>query len=181
MVVLLAVYRPFLRRWTDPHRPERATLVSIVPRGGEAAATLRGVVGIFVPGVVLLPFASFVPEHPLVRLVHGLAFVLVMLALLVGVLAIAVGGFVPLLPYPGKIRRSGPGVPGTQLTINLAASTSSGGMRAVRAYLLEHHGGQRLTVRARDERALALYRALGLEVVDPGAGRMTGIIPADAR
>jgi len=49
-------------------------------------------------------------------------------------------------------------------------------MRDVRAYLAAHHAGQRLTVRARDEHARSVYRSLGLTPVDPGCGRMTGVI-----
>lgn len=82
------------------------------------------------------------------------------------------------LPYEGKIRRAGPAVPRTQLTASLAASTSPGGMREVRAYLAANHAGQRLTVRARDEHARDIYRSLGLKVVVPSCGRMTGIIQA---
>ncbi|MFS0700278.1 hypothetical protein AB6N24_09930 [Cellulomonas sp. 179-A 4D5 NHS] len=170
--LLLAVYRPFVRYWRDPHDARRLITVTITPRGHTVVPVLRMLAGLAVlAAALLLPLAM-----PTRTLGLGLLSVLVLTAVLAAVSALAALVLLAL-PYPGMIRSAGPQVPGTDLTVSLAASTAPGGMREVRAYLMEHHGGQRVTVRARDERARRVYALLGLEVVRPGFGRMTGIIP----
>jgi hypothetical protein len=168
----LAVYRPLVRYWIDPEDASRQTVVAITPHGRTIIPVRRLALGATVFFAVLLGLPALMPTPVL-----GL----VVLALaggpgLVVAVALLTSAVVRALPYEGKITRSGPTVPGTQLTASSAASTIGVGMLDVRAYLTAHHSGQRLTVRARDTRALALYRALGLEVVAPGCGRMTGVI-----
>ena len=167
----LALYKPLVRYWIDPRDRRRQIIVAIVPRRAGLVPVLRLVptVALFAP--VLLGLPALMPT-PVLRLA-----VLALTVLAAGVVAIALLTSVVVfaLPYEGKIRRAGPSVPGTDLTASLAASTAAGGMRDVRAYLATHHAGQRLTVRARDERARAVYQSLGLEVVAPGCGRMTGV------
>ena len=167
----LALYKPLVRYWIDPRDRRRQIIVAIVPRRAGLIPVLRLVPTVALFAAVLLGPPALMPT-PVLRLA-----VLAPTVLAAGVVAIALLTSVVVfaLPYEGKIRRAGPSVPGTDLTASLAASTAAGGMRDVRAYLATHHAGQRLTVRARDERARAVYQSLGLEVVAPGCGRMTGV------
>ena len=173
----LALYKPLVRYWIDPLNRRRQIVVSIVPRRRAFIPVLRLILAVALFAAVILGVPALMPTQAL-RLVS-----LVLVAVPVAVVALSLVTTVAVfaLPYEGKIARSGPAVSGTQLTAGLAASTAGGGMHAVRAYLAAHHAGQRLTVRARDERARAVYEALGLEVVAPGRGRMTGVITFPSR
>jgi len=168
----LALYKPLVRYWIDPRDRRRQIIVAIVPRRAGLIPVLRLVPTVALFAAVLLGPPALMPT-PVLRLA-----VLAPTVLAAGVVAIALLTSVVVfaLPYEGKIRRAGPSVPGTDLTASLAASTAAGGMREVRAYLAAHHAGECLTVRARDERARAVYQLLGVELVVPGCGRMTGVI-----
>lgn len=170
--VSLAVYRPLVRYWRDPQNPRRQIVVSIVPNRARALPVLRLLVGLAGVSGVLLGTTE---------LAHRSAIAAAVLLILIGAasvvgLALLTASLMAVWPYEGRILRPGPGVPGTHLTAGLAASTAPGGMRAVRAHLVKHHHGQRLTVTARDTHARAVYQRLGLTVVAAGRGRMTGII-----
>lgn len=95
---------------------------------------------------------------------------------IVAIVALVTFQWASRLPYRGYISSSGPRVPGADVQLVMGASTVAGGMQTVRDYLRTHHGGQRVTARARDDRSLALYQALGLMQVEPDSGRMAGII-----
>lgn len=168
----LGLYKPLLRYWIDPCNRRRQIIVALVPRRAAVVPVLRLVPTVALFAAVVLGLPVLMPT-PILRLA---VLVLTVLAAAVVSLALLASVVVFALPYEGKIRRAGPSVPGTQLTASLAASTAAGGMRDVRAHLAAHHAGQRLTVRARDEHARAVYRSLGLTPVDPGCGRMTGVI-----
>lgn len=170
--VSLAVHRPHVRYWIDPCDRKRQIVVAIAPRRFVVVPVLRLLIGTALLAAVVLVLPALTPA-PVLGLV---VLVLVVLTAVPVALGLLTGMVLLALPYPSRIRRAGPSVPGTQITASMAASTVRGGMRDVRAYLAAHHGGQRLTVRARDERARTVYQSLGLEVVAPGCGRMTGII-----
>lgn len=170
--VSLAVYRPLVRYWRDPNDPRRQIVVSIIPNRARALPVFRLLVGLTAASVVLLGTTE---------LAYRSAIAAAVLLILIGAasvvtLALLTASLMAVWPYHGRILRPGPGVPGTDLTAGLAASTAPAGMRAVRAHLLAHHHGQRLTVTARDAHARAVYGRLGLTVVTAGRGRMTGIV-----
>lgn len=176
-VLSLAIYRPLVRYWRDPKDGRRQTVVAITPRGRTIVPVLRLVLGLALYAALVFG-PDLDPANAGARVALGVLSLLAVAAGLVTGPAILVAAWVlGRRTYEGKIACAGPAVPGTQLTAGLAASTSAAGMLAVRADLAERHGGERLTVRARDVDALTLYGRLGLEVVEPGCGRMTGIIP----
>lgn len=159
----LAIYRPLVRYWRDPKDGRRQTVVAITPRGRTIVPVLRLVLGLALY-VALVFGPDLDPASDVARVVLGVLSLLAVMAGLVTGPAVLVAAWVlGRRTYEGKITCAGPAVPGTQLTAALAASTSAAGM---------------LAVRARDADALALYGRLGLEVVEPGCGRMTGVIPA---
>jgi len=170
---MLALLKPFVRVWIDSGRRPRRVAVVIVSRGWLIVAALRflGAVAPYavVGGVLLALFPNVVTLTGAVTPV------------IVAIVALVTFQWASQLPYRGHISSSGPRVPGADVQLLMGASTVAGGMQTVRDYLLTHHGGQRVTARARDVRSLALYQALGLREVEPGSGRMTGIIdsPSD--
>jgi len=166
------LHKPYVHYWRDPADRRRQIIVAVVPRRATVVPVLR-----LVPA--LAPFALALLVLPALMPTAALSLSALAVAVLAaGVVAVALvtSAVVLALPYEGKIKRAGPVVPRTQLTASLAASTAGAGMREVRAYLTAHHAGQRITVRARDERARVIYASLGLKVVAPGRGRMTGVI-----
>lgn len=165
---ILALFKPFLRVWIDPESQPRQVAAVIVPRGGQIVAGVRLVVAV-------APYAV-VGEALLALFPNVVTLTVVVTPVIVAIVALVTYQWASQLPYDGYLSRSGPRVPGTDVQLVMGASTVGGGMQTVRDHLLTHHGGQRVTTRARDVRSLALYQALGLREVEPGSGRMTGII-----
>lgn len=166
--LVLASLKPFVRIWIDPMDRQRQVAVVVIPRGGRIVAVCRVLAVATVYGVV---------GGALLALRPGIIAVIATVApLIVGLVVMVTLESVSRSSYEGYIPRSGPRVPGADVHIVMAASSVTGGMLAARAYLLRHHDNQRVTIRARDNESVKLYQALGLRVVEPGSGRMTGII-----
>lgn len=172
---MLALLKPFVRVWIDStsqsidstSRPRQVAVV-IVPRGGQMMAGVRLVAAVALCAVVGRALLALSP--------HVVTLTVAVTPVIVAIVALVTFQWASRLPYHGYISSSGPRVPGADVQLVMGASTVAGGMQTVRNYLLTHHGGQRVTARARDDRSLALYQALGLREVEPGSGRMTGII-----
>jgi hypothetical protein len=165
---MLALLKPFVRVWIDSESQPRHVAVVIVPRGWLIVAALRFLVAVapyaVVGGVLLALFPN------------GVTLTVAVTPVIVAIVALVTFQWASQLPYGGHISSSGPRVTGADVQLLMGASTVAGGMQTVRDYLLTHHGGQRVTARVRDDRGAVLYRKLGLRVVEPGSGRMTGII-----
>lgn len=165
---MLALLKPFVRVWIGSTSKPRQIAVVIVPRGGQMVAGVRLVAAVALCAVVGRALLALFPN--VVTLTVAVALVIV------AIVALVTFQWASRLPYHGYISNSGPRVAGADVQLAMGASTVAGGMQTVRDYLLTHHGGQRVTARARDDRSLALYQALGLMEVEPGSGRMAGII-----
>ncbi|WP_250444013.1 hypothetical protein [Actinotalea sp. C106] len=180
----LALYRPVVRYWVDPRDHRRQVLVALITRSDQAKLVLRLAVVVITTLVLLAGFTNAIAAtltDDLILIALALALATLALVLLVASLLAALALAIPSAvmawaPHPGRIRRGGPKGPTPDLTAVLAASTVPGGMLTVRAHLVRHYEGQRITVRARDTYAQQLYERLGLTVITSGRGRMTGIV-----
>lgn len=170
---VLAVHRPFVRYWVDPRDRRRQVVVIVVPRSRwhEPWTRVLGVLAVAsgTADTVGLLLLMTVPADFLVPAAFH-----TVLACTLTLLAVTVDAVVERLPRPGRIARAGRRGPGPDVVVSHVASSTAGGALAVRAHPRAHHPGARVAARARDTAALALFEALGLHPVTPGAGWTTG-------
>lgn len=173
--LVLAMHRPFVRYWADPRDRRRQAVVIVVPRSRwhEPWTGALGVLAVasgtaYTVGLLLL---MTVPADLLVpTAVHAVV------AWTVTLLAVTIDAVVERLPRPGRIARAGRRGPAPDIVVSHVASTTAGGLLAVRAHLRTRHPGARVAARARDAASLELFGRLGLHPVTPGAGWTTGTV-----